>query len=258
MALSGHWFLLKEMVRRDFRGRYAGSILGFLWSFLPPLWQLVLFNFVFATVLKVSPVGERTDSFAIFLFAGLLPWMALNEGLVRSTTAVTDNANLVKKLTFPAELLVLSVVLAALLHQAIALGVFLVALLAMGELSLPTLPLLILALPLQFALTLGLGLLFGALQVVVRDIAHLLGMLVTVWFYLTPIVYPLGIVPDRYHDLIELNPLTALVGLYRAALLGSDAGGWRGIWLLAGAAAVLLCAGLWLFRRLKGSFADDI
>ena len=115
-----HLFLLKELVRRDFQGRYAGSALGLVWSFVQPLWMLLLFTFVFSTVMKIPLAGARTGSFAIFLFCGLLPWMALQEGVLRSSTAITDNSSLVKKLRFPAEILVLAVVLAALLHEAIA------------------------------------------------------------------------------------------------------------------------------------------
>src|SRR5512134_557450 len=91
-------FLLSELVRRDFQARYAGSALGFLWSFAQPLWQLLLFTFVFAGILRVELAGERTDSFALFLFCGLLPFMAVSEGITRAATAITDNATLVKKL----------------------------------------------------------------------------------------------------------------------------------------------------------------
>jgi ABC-type polysaccharide/polyol phosphate export permease len=152
-----HAFLLKELVKRDFKGRYAGSVLGFVWSLIQPLWLLLLFSFVFATVMKVSPAGARTDSFGVFLFAGLVPWMAMHEGVLRGSTAITDNAELVKKLRFPSQILVLAVALAALLHEAIALGLFVVVLAVLGELSPLTLPLLGIAVPLQLALTLGWG-----------------------------------------------------------------------------------------------------
>src|SRR5581483_4638439 len=114
--LFAHSFLLRELVRRDFQGRYAGSLLGFLWSFVQPLWQLLLFSFVFSAVLRVSPVGERTHRFWVFLFCGLRPCLAVQEGVMRGTTAFTENANLVKKLRFPSGILVLSAVLGALLH----------------------------------------------------------------------------------------------------------------------------------------------
>jgi homopolymeric O-antigen transport system permease protein len=252
-------FLLRELVKRDFQGRYAGSALGFAWSLVQPLWMLVLYTFVFSTVMKISPgVGAHTSHFAIFLFGGLLPWTALQEGVQRSATSITDNASLVKKLRFPAEILVLAVVLAALVHEAIAAAIFVVALLWVGELSWGGLPLLLIAVPLQIGLTLGLGLLVAALHVFFRDTAQILGMVFNVWFYLTPIVYPLTLVPERFRSWLALNPLTALVGLYRQAFLGGRVELVAGALPLALVAAVLTFAGLWLFGRLKPAFVDEI
>ena len=260
MPQRHHAFLLKELVKRDFQGRYAGSLLSFLWSFVQPLWLLVLFTFVFSVVLKlrIDQYAVGTDNFGVFLFCGLLPWTAVNEGLLRSTTAITDNAEMVKKLRFPSEILVLSVILGALLHQAIAAGVFLVVLAVLGELSWTSLPWLAVALPLQVGLTLGLGLLLAPAHVFFRDTAQVLGMALTGWFYLTPIVYPLGMVPERLAPWIEANPLTALVGLYRSAFLGQEVAFSASTLGLIAAAAALPAAGLWLFRRLKPAFVDEI
>lgn len=257
-SLFARTFLLRELVRRDFRGRYAGSLLGFAWSFVQPLWQLVLFSFVFSTVLRVSPVGERTDRFWVFLFGGLLPWLAVQEGVLRGATAVTDNANLVKKLRFPAEVLVVSAVLGALLHEAIAAAVFLVVLASIGELAPAGLPWLLVALPLQLALTCGLGFLLAGINVFFRDAAQLLGMVLTGWFYLTPIVFPESMVPARLHALVVANPLTGLVKLYRAALIGGDPPGGAALAVLATSAVGLLGVGLWVFRRLQPGFVDEI
>ena len=253
-----HWFLLRELVRRDFQGRYAGSFLGFVWSFVQPLWQLLLFSFVFSTVMRIPPTGTGTNRFWVFLFCGLLPWMAVQEGVLRGATAVTDNSHLVKKLRFPAEILVLTAVLGALAHEAIAAAIFLAALVALGELSPATLPWLLVALPLQVALTCGLGLLLAGVQVFFRDVAQLLGMALTAWFYLTPIVYPLALVPDSWQGWVALNPLTGLVGLYRAALLGGAAPVPVLLPALAAAALLVLAAGWWTFRRLAPAFADEI
>ena len=253
-----HLFLLKELVRRDFQGRYAGSALGLVWSFVQPLWMLLLFTFVFSTVMKVSLTGPHTGSFAVFLFCGLLPWIALQEGVMRASTAITDNSSLVKKLRFPAEILVLAVVLAGLLHEAIAAAIFLAVLGFLGELTWGGMPLLLLVVPLQIGLTLGLGLLLGSVHVFFRDTAQVLGMVFTGWFYLTPIVYPAELVPARWRHWIELNPLTPLVGLYRQAFLGGRLALVPGTGALALAAAVLLCAGFLLFRRLKAAFVDEI
>jgi lipopolysaccharide transport system permease protein len=253
-----HAFLLKELVKRDFKGRYAGSVLGFVWSLIQPLWLLLLFSFVFATVMKVSPAGARTDSFGVFLFAGLVPWMAMHEGVLRVSTAITVNAELVKKLRFPSQILVLAVALAALLHEAIALGLFVVVLAVLGELSPLTLPLLGIAVPLQLALTLGLGLLLASLNVFFRDTAQVLGLVFNAWFYLTPIVYPLGWVPEGFRRWIELNPLTPLVELYRQALLGSELALAPGVGWLAAFAAGVLALGWWVFDRMEPAFVDEI
>lgn len=255
-----HLFLLRELVKRDFQGRYAGSLLGFTWSFVQPLWLLGLFTFVFSTVLKIPVVDacNPRGHFSVFLFSGLLPWIAVQEGVLRSSTSITDNSVLVKKLRFPAEILVVAVVLAALLHEAIAAVVFLLVLAALGDLAWGGLPMLLLALPLQVLLTLGLGLLLGAVQVFFRDTAQLLGMLFAGWFYVTPIVYSLSSVPVRLRPWIELNPLTPLVGLYRQAFLCGHLQLVPGTGGLAAVAAVLLCAGFWLFRRLKVAFVDEI
>jgi lipopolysaccharide transport system permease protein len=258
MRMRHHLFLLKELVKRDFQGRYAGSLLGLAWSFIQPLWMLLLFTFVFSTVMKISPVGARTEHFAVFLFCGLLPWMALQEGVLRASTSITDNASLVKKLRFPSEILVMAVVLAALLHEVIAAVIFLGVLAVVGELTWGGLPLLLLAVPLQIALTLGLGLLLGSAHVFFRDTAQVLGMVFTGWFYLTPIVYPAALVPERFRGWIELNPLTALVELYRQAFLGGRTALVPGTGALALAAFVLLSAGFLLFSRLKTAFVDEI
>ena len=252
-------FLLRELVKRDVQGRYAGSFLGLLWSFIQPLWLIVLFTFVFSTVLKVSPVGERTSNFAIFLFGGLLPWAAIHEGVLRSSTAITDNASLVKKLRFPSEILVLAVVLAALVQQAIAATVYIGVLAwADKDWSAGGLPLLLAALPLQLGLTLGLGLLMAAVHVFFRDTSQILGMVFNVWFYLTPIVYPLKLVPPQYRGWVELNPLTALVGLYRQAFFGGEVAAVPGSAWLVVVTIVVVSTGFWLFRSLKPAFVDEI
>lgn len=251
-------FLLSELVRRDFQARYAGSALGFLWSFALPLWQLLLYTFVFSGILRISLEGERTDNFALFLFSGLLPFMAVSEGVTRAATAVTDNAPLVKKLRFPVVLLVVTVVSTALLHEAIALALFLVVLAVAGQLSLTSLAWLLVAVPLQIALTVGLGLLLASFHVFLRDVAQALGLVWSAWFYFTPIVYPLARVPEPFRGWIELNPLTALVDLYRSALLGGRPSVTTGLAALAVGAATVLGLGFLTFRRLAPAFADEL
>jgi lipopolysaccharide transport system permease protein len=184
--------------------------------------------------------------------------MAVSEGVQRAATAITDNATLVKKLRFPVALLVVTVVATALVHEGIALALFLAVLAVLGEGSFVSLGWLALALPLQLALTIGLGLLLSSLHVFLRDIAQALGLVFSAWFYFTPIVYPLSRVPDVVRPWIELNPLTALVDLYRSALLGGVPSAPRGVAALAVTAAAVFLLGVVTFRRLRPSFADEL
>jgi lipopolysaccharide transport system permease protein len=257
-GLGAHAFLLRELARRDFHGRYAGSLLGFAWSFVQPLWQLLLYSYVFSLVLRIPVSGGGSDRFWVFLFAGLLPWLAVQEGVLRGATAITDNANLVKKHRLRAEVLVLSIVLAALLHEGIAAALFVLVLGVLGELAPAALPWLLLALSIQLALTCGLALLMAAVHVFVRDTAQILSMVLGAWFYLTPIVYSLALVPDRLRWVADANPLTAVVGLYRTGLYGAEAPSAAAVAASGAVALVLLALGAVVFRRLAPEFGDAL
>jgi ABC-type polysaccharide/polyol phosphate export permease len=258
--MKQHTFLLRELVRRDFESRYVGSLLGFLWAFLVPLWQLMLYSFVFATVMKVTVIGERTENFAVFMFCGMLPWLALQEGVTRSATAITDNAQLVKKMNFPTEILIVSAVVGGLIHEGIAALVFAVVLVFVGEFSWSGLPALLWILPLQVTLTLALGFILCCVQTLFRDTLQFLQLAMTGWFFFTPIVYPLGLVPEKIRVVLAWNPLTVLVTAYRQALLAGEGGGVDMMPLLGISAMTILLFILALraFQRLKPAFADLI
>lgn len=251
-------YLLRELVLRDLRARYTGSAFGFVWAFLNPVWQLVLFNLVFSIILRIPLVGERITSFPAFLFAGLLPWMAFSEGVSRGVTAILDNAQLVKKMRFPSQVLVLAVVVSALLHAAVALLLFGILQAARGELALLHLPWLVVGLAGQLGLTVGVALLVAALQVYLRDVQHTLGLILSALFYVTPIVYPVGLVPEGLRPWLAANPLTTVVTLYRTFLISSDPPSLAAVGVLAGSAAVVLGVGAVVYRRLAAGFADEL
>lgn len=259
MDRKSQLFLLRELVRRDFSQRYAGSLLGFAWSFIQPLWQLALLSYVFSLIMRAPLDTEPTNRFWVFLFCGLLPWTAIHEGILRSATVVVEHADMVKKIAFPAEVLVVSVVTTALIHQGITLVVFLGALAVVGELAWTKLFLLPVALVFQVALTLGIGYLVAAIQVYFRDMVQVLGLVMNAWFYVTPIVYPMAMVPEKFWGFIQVNPLAVLVTLYRYAFLGGDAARWKsGFLALTLTTVIFLVFGRWLFQRLKPGFADEI
>lgn len=261
--LGRYGFLLRELVRRDFTGRYAGSLLGVIWSFAQPLWLLALYSFVFSTVMKVSLSFERSDNFSIWMFCGLLPWMAIQESLTRGATVVTDNANLVKKLSFPSEILVVSLVSSALLHEAVAGGMFLLVLSLLGVFPGASLLWLMPAIACQVLLTVGLVKLTAGIHVFFRDMNQVLGMILNAWFFLTPIVYPPYMVKDAHPALaaaLTLNPLTTLAEIYRCALLGggADAALLWGLLRLAVFSVVAFGVGSFVYRRLEPTFVDLI
>ena len=252
--LSAKLFLLKEMVVRDIRSRYAGSGLGVAWVFVNPILWMILYTAVFSVILRV-PVERGFTSFPEFLMAGLLPWMAIQEGLSRSASALPDNAVMVKKAVFPIETLVGSVVVAAVVNQLVAFAIFAVYLLWIGHLSLWAL-LAVPALAVQVLLTYGIGCLAATITVFVRDAVHAIGILLSVVFFATPIVYPASMVPARFLPIIEANPISHLVAWYRDAFtlhVWPDPFSVLYLLLFSSLAAVLGSA---LFVRARPYFAD--
>ncbi|MEO8274911.1 MAG: ABC transporter permease [Thermoanaerobaculia bacterium] len=253
-----HGFLLRELVRRDLQSRYRGSLLGFLWAFVHPLWQLVLYWIVFSVILKVPLSGERAVSFPVFLFSGLLPWLGFAESLQRSVTTVVDHAGLVRKLRFPSSLLVVACVVSALVHQFVALAIFCAWQAVAGEPVWARAPWLLLGLVAQIALSLGIGWGVAALQVFFRDVSQALGIVLQALFYLTPIVYPASIVPERFRSWLMLNPLATAAQAFRAVLLGSSPPSPAAAWSMIGISLGTLFLGWQLFRRLRPAFADEL
>ena len=256
-SLSSKAFLLKEMVVRDVRARYSGSSLGLLWAFALPVLWMVLYTVVFSLVLRV-PVESGFSSFPEFLLPALLPWMAVQEGISRSASSLVDNASMVKKTVFPVETLVLSVVLAAVVNELVALAVFAVYVAALGHLQAVWLLLLIPAVLLQTLLAFGIGCIAATMTAFLRDTVHAIGIVLTVLFYATPIVYPLSLVPPRMRPFIEANPLTHLVDLFRRAFSLHAAPPPSSVLYLTVFSLLSAAAGAALFARARPHFADLI
>jgi lipopolysaccharide transport system permease protein len=198
--------------------------------------------------------GGRGDLYIYFLIAGLLPWLGLNEGLIRSMTAVVDNSSIVRRLPLRSELLVVVPNVSALIFECVGLAIFLVAVIVRG-LPLRNLWILPFALATQFALQLGVGLFLAALFVFFRDLAQIIGFTLSVIFYLSPILYP---VSGRFEAFFFWNPLTALLGLFRSAMLASPLPDAGSIVFLLIAATAMFAAGLLFFRRAQPALVDLI
>lgn len=248
-------FLLSELVRRDLTSRYAGSFGGPAWTLVQPAILCALYSVVFARILRLSAPPDFAGTFTEFLLGGLLPWLGFHEAVTRGSSAITDQAHLVKKLPFPAEFLVLSSLVAAMAIQAAALCVFVLFLAATGRFP-PALYLLLPAFAFELLLLAGPVLALAALHVFFRDLSQVLGPALMVVFYLTPIVYPESMMPDRMRAWLLANPVRSLVGLFRAALFGAPPPPPASLVVWGAASAVLAFAGLGFFRRSRRTFSD--
>ena len=254
--------LLRTLVRRDLDARYKGSVLGNLWPLVNQLSQLFIYTYVFSILLKVrlslkGLPGNESLTFGLWLFAGLLPWIAFIGGLLQSANSVIGQPNLVKKVVFPLALLPLVPILSTFIESSFGLMalIFFVALLS--HTLHPTLALLPLVWLTQLLLTSGLGYLAAGLTVFLRDIPQTLGVVLNLWFYVTPLVYPASAIPEQWRNWVFwLNPITAIAEVYRDLILVGEVKHW-GEWGVASAIAfITFCCGLGIYKRLRPAFAD--
>lgn len=247
------------MASREFRARYLGSALGSVWAVLHPLTLVFVYTVIFGHLMRSRLPGvDDAVGYGVFLCAGIFTWAAFTEILQRSVTVFLENGNLLKKMSFPRAALPAIVLLSALVNFAIVFGVLLLVLLALGRFPgwpvLGLLPLLVV----QQSIALGLGTALGVVNVFFRDVAHLLAIGLQLWFWFTPIVYPLGILSERMQALVRLNPMTDIVAGYQGILLHGSWPTWH-LYLPQLVLAVLaLLLGRALFRRLSGELADHL
>lgn len=249
--------LLVDFAWRDLRARYKGSALGFLWHFVMPVSQLVVFWILFGVLFGVRPrtaTGEHP--YAIFLFVGLLPWTFFASALQSGAASIVGNAAIVKKVALPVQLLPASAVLSALVNFLLSLAVLAVVLAAFGPRhpeGLVFLPALVLV---QLVMGLGLAYLLAALNVFFRDVQHILTVLLLAWYFLTPVLFPVSIVADRPREaaLLYLNPMTAVIVGYQRALLDGLPPEWPALAYSAAFALVAFVVGFAYFARAKDEF----
>lgn len=263
-ALADTWrhrWLLRSLLQRELRNRYAGTSGGLLWVFLHPVLMLTIYAVVFQYVFRVRlPNADPSQPYVVWVAATLWPWLAFSEAVSRGAVAVQQHADLVKKVAFPQELLVYSAVLTSLLIHAVGYAVVLLALSAWGyEIRFAgAVPLGLWGWLVLGCAATGLALFLGALQIFLRDVEQLLGQVLTMLFFASPVLYPLALAPEGLRDALALNPLAQVFEPLRAAALGQPL---PSFWiLLAGliAGAALWIAGLAWFRRLAPHFEDQL
>lgn len=254
-ALVRYRVLISSLVVRELKARYRGSMLGFFWSFLNPLLQLLIYTFVFAVLM---PERRVVEPYPLFLFCGILPWTWFSSSLLESANVLMTGANLIKKILFPAEVLPFVTVLANLVHFLLGLPILLLFLVYYGKIqsSIVYLPAIIL---MQLVFTLGLALFVSSLSVHFRDIQNLLANVTMLWFFASPIIYPYLDIPSRRMQAwLNLNPMTHVIVGYHQTLFYGGLGHWP--WLVAtGVGSVLtFFVGYFVFDRLRDTFAEEV
>jgi homopolymeric O-antigen transport system permease protein len=251
--------LIRSMARRDILARYRGSIGDVFWTFLNPLLLMATYFFVFGLVLRTRFGADAgSTGFALYFLAGMLPWLAFSEPVGRAPHVILEHRNFVKKLIFPLDTLPVNQVLAGLVTEIFAAGVFLVALLLIrGSIPASVMWLPVLLIP-QLLFTLGIAWFVSALGVFVRDLGQIMGFLLTLWFFITPICYPESSLPASAMVVLRKNPMFVLVRGYRAIFLENHAPAMLPLlklWIVA--PAVFFLGYAW-FYKLRKTFADVI
>jgi lipopolysaccharide transport system permease protein len=250
---------ITSSVKREFQSKYANSLFGCAWNVLNPLATILVYTVIFAQVMRARLPGvDNTFAYSIFLCAGILTWGLFAEITGRSQTMFIENANLLKKLRFPRICLPAVVVANALLNFTIIFSLFTVFLLISGNCPgsayLALFPLLLLLL----VFSTGLGMVLGVLNVFFRDVGQAFSIIVTFWFWLTPIVYSPTILPSWVQKLMAFNPLAAFIGAVQGVLVRDAWPVWSSLTYMAGFAFLLCFFGLRLFRRHSAEMVDEL
>lgn len=251
--------LVLQLAKREVVGRYKGSFLGMTWSFFNPVLMLAVYTFVFSVAFKARwGVGteEGKAQFAIMLFVGLMVHGLLAEVLNRAPTLVLANANLVKKVVFPLEILPLVSVLAALFHCLVSLGVLLLAILFFtGYLHWSVILTPLVFLPLV-VLAMGLAWILSSLGVYLRDVSQTVGIITSAMMFLAPVFYPVTALPQNMQAWLFLNPLTFIIEQARSVLIWGNAPDWLGLGAYMLVAVFVAWAGYAWFQKTRKGFAD--
>lgn len=245
--------MIFSLVRKDLRTRYKGSVLGFLWTFVNPLLQLIVYSVVFSVVMRV-----QMDKYYMYMFVGLLPWIFFCNCVQGGATSVMAGQDLIKKIYFPRLVLPIATVSAAFMNMLFSMVVMFAALFVSGKgisIQVFYLPLLLLLL---YSLGLGLTFIFSACNVYLRDLEHILGIITMSMFYVTPILYPVSMVPERFLKLLYLNPMTPMVLAFQDILYYQRAPHLDTLVIVVVYAVVALVAGYFIFQKLQRNFVEEL
>ena len=258
-ALWGYRGFILESIKRDFQSQYTNTALGAVWTLIKPLSMVFVYTVIFAQVMQAKLPGATSQfAYSVYLCAGILTWGLFLDTVSKLQNVFIENANVLKKINFPRLCLPVIVVANAYVNFVIIFGLFTIFLVAIGQFPgavyLSLIPLLLL----QTAFAVGLGVTLGVLNVFFRDVGQFFTVALQFWFWLTPVVYPLSILPPELQEIIQYNPMTLLVTAYQQVLVNGQWPQWRGLWPVAAAAIVLCALGLRLFRQRAGDLVDEL
>ena len=258
-ALWAYRGFILGSVKREFQTKYRNSLLGAAWNIINPLSMIVVYTLIFSQLMKARLPGvDSTYAFSIYLCTGILTWGLFAEITTRATGMFLEHANLLKKLSFPRLCLPVTVVSNAVLNFGIVFGLFTLFLLLSGNFPgwafLALIPLLLLLV--LFAI--GIGITLGVLNVFFRDVGQFFGIFLSFWFWFTPIVYPISILPDPVKFLMNFNPMARLMAAFQGVLMTGQWPNWTSLWPVVVLAVVLCVFGLRLFRQRSGEMVDEL
>jgi homopolymeric O-antigen transport system permease protein len=249
--------LTLRFFQRELKNRFAGSFSGGLWALIQPLIQLAVYAFVFVNIFKARVPGAGAPGYVPYLVVALWPWTAFSEAILRSTTAIQDNAALIGKVAMPREVLVLSTVASSFaVHMAGFIAIVLVLGIARDDIFLASLPLALLLFVPLFALALGISLIAASVQVFVRDLVQALGQILNVLMFVAPIFYDRSILPANMQGWMSVHPFTFYAEAFRAVLLHHGVLSLTHCAIAIAIAAAVLLLGQWVFKRLDSHFED--
>lgn len=249
-----HKYLLSQLTLREIKARYKQSIVGYAWVLLNPLFQLLVYSFVFSIIFRFP---TNNIPYPIFLFAGLIPWIYLQTSITTSTLSLVDNADLLRKVYFPREVFIYAVVIAKAVDFFFASSLLLIFMLfyrvEFHSSIIFVIPLFII----QIILGIGLSFFTATFNLFYRDVQYLINLLLLMWLYLTPVVYPLSMVPKEYVFIYKLNPMVGIIDGYRSALFGYHFDISIIFWSAVGSVLIFII-GYMVFKKSEGVFADIV
>lgn len=246
--------MIFSLVQKELRGKYKGSVLGFFWSLLIPLFQLLIYTMVFSVFMK-----STIEKFSMFLFVALIPWFFFNSCISTGAMSIVQQKNLVEKIYFPRMVLPISAAISYFINMLLSFIIVFIALFISGiGVSVETLVYLPVIFLIEFVMGIGGALLFSALTVYFRDLEYILNIITMAWMYMTPILYPLDMVPEQIRNYLFLNPMTSITIAYRDILYYQKAPEMQTLIYAIVWGIVVLVAGWITFQKLQRNFVEEL